>query len=40
MENDASKPSRRPDPESLFRYSLLSLVFNHGGFSISVDKDS
>jgi putative transposase len=29
MENDASKPFIRPDPESLFRYSLLSLVLNH-----------
>ena len=29
MENDASKPAIRPDPESLFRYSLLSLVLNH-----------
>ena len=29
MENDASKPAIRPDPESLFRYSLVSLVFNH-----------
>ena len=29
MENDVSKPAIRPDPESLFRYSLVSLVFNH-----------
>ena len=29
MENDASKPAIRPDPESLFRYSLLSQVLNH-----------
>jgi putative transposase len=29
MENDASKPAIRPDPESLFRYSLVSLVLNH-----------
>lgn len=29
MENDASKSARRPDPESLFRYSLVSLVLNH-----------
>ena len=29
MGNDASKPTLRPDPESLFRYSLVSLVLNH-----------
>jgi putative transposase len=29
MENDPSKPPIRPDPESLFRYSLVSLVLNH-----------
>jgi putative transposase len=29
MQNDASKSSLWPDPESLFRYSRLSLVFNH-----------
>jgi len=29
MENDPPKPPLRPDPESLFRYSLVSLVFNH-----------
>jgi putative transposase len=29
MENDPSQPARRPDPESLFRYSLVSLVLNH-----------
>jgi len=29
MENDASKPAIRPDPESLFRYSLVSLILNH-----------
>lgn len=29
MENDPSKPPIRPDPESLFRYSLVSLLLNH-----------
>ncbi len=29
MENDASKAPNRPDPESLFRYSLVSLLLNH-----------
>ena len=29
MENDASQPAIRPNPESLFRYSLLSQVLNH-----------
>ncbi len=29
MENDPSKPRLRPSPESLFRYSLVSLVLNH-----------
>ena len=29
MENDPSTPPIRPDPESLFRYSLVSLVLNH-----------
>ncbi len=29
MENDASKSAIRPAPESLFRYSLVSLVLNH-----------
>jgi len=29
MENDPSKPAIRPDPESLFRYSLVCLVLNH-----------
>jgi putative transposase len=29
MEKDPSQPPIRPDPESLFRYSLVSLVFNH-----------
>ncbi|MEJ2387242.1 MAG: hypothetical protein P8Y27_08015 [Chromatiaceae bacterium] len=29
MGNDPSKPARRPDPESLFRYSLVSLILNH-----------
>ena len=29
MENDPSIPPLRPDPESLFRYSLVSLVLNH-----------
>jgi hypothetical protein len=29
MENAPSKPPIRPDPESLFRYSLVSLVLNH-----------
>jgi len=29
MENDASNPTIRPDPESLFRYSLVSLILNH-----------
>ena len=29
MENDASKSAIRPDPESLFRYSLVCLVLNH-----------
>jgi putative transposase len=29
MENDASKPAIGPDPEALFRYSLLCLVLNH-----------
>jgi len=29
MENALSKPPIRPSPESLFRYSLVSLVLNH-----------
>jgi putative transposase len=29
MENDPAPPALRPDPESLFRYSLVSLVLNH-----------
>lgn len=29
MENDPSEPPLPPDPESLFRYSLVSLVLNH-----------
>jgi len=29
MENDPSKPPIRTDPESLFRYSLVSLLLNH-----------
>jgi len=29
MEKDPAKPPRRPDPESLFRYSLLSQVLHH-----------
>ncbi len=29
MENDPSKPPIRPDPQSLFRYSLVSLLLNH-----------
>jgi putative transposase len=29
MGNDPSKPAIRPDPQLLFRYSLVSLVLNH-----------
>ena len=29
MENDLTQPPLRPDPESLFRYSLVSQVLNH-----------